>query len=229
MRPLNGTEHFSSDCISLDNIEYLQEALICWVKENFQAFPWRETDNHFHALIAEMMLQRTKAEQVLPIYNEFIHLYSSLEKLTTDRKSQLRTLLKPLGLNWRIDNIVKTISILSEQMEIPVEYDALTELPGIGSYVASAFLSFHTDQRHPIIDSNAVRLWGRVFDFQTDSETRRKKWFRELVEYITPQNDIRLFNYAMLDVTRAICKGKPLCNSCPLTEICNYHKGDSNE
>lgn len=229
MRPLNGTEHFSSDCITLDDIENIQDAMIRWEQENFQTFPWRETGNHFHALIAEMMLQRTKAEQVLPIYNEFVGLYSSLEKLNEDRELQLRTLLKPLGLNWRIDNIVKTISILSEQMEIPVEYDALTELPGIGSYVASAFLSFHTNQRHSIIDSNAVRLWGRVFGFQTDSETRRKKWFRELVEFITPQNEIRLFNYAMLDVTRAICKGKPLCNSCPLSENCNYYKGNINE
>jgi len=225
MRPLNGTEQYSSDYIMLDDIENIQDAMIRWENENYQAFPWRETDNHFHALIAEMMLQRTKAEQVLPIYNEFIHLYSSLEKLTEDRESQLRTLLKPLGLNWRINNIVKTISILSEQMEIPVEYDSLTKLPGVGQYVASAFLSFHTKQRHPIIDSNAVRLWGRVFGFQTDSETRRKKWFRELVDVISPQNDIRLFNYAILDVTRAICKGKPLCSDCPLSDICQYEKG----
>ncbi|MBW1739403.1 MAG: hypothetical protein JRJ69_18250 [Deltaproteobacteria bacterium] len=85
--------------------------------------------------------------------------------------TQIRDKLKSLGLNWRIDNIVKLTKTLSEKDHVPIEYESLIRLPGVGPYVASAFLSFHTDQRHFIIDSNAVRLWGRIFGLETDAET----------------------------------------------------------
>jgi len=200
-----------------------------WGRAHYENFPWRETPSHFHALVAELMLQRTKAEQVLPVYNDFVKLCPSLKSAKNVTDTQIRDKLKSLGLNWRIDNIVKLTKTLSEKGHVPIEYESLIRLPGVGPYVASAFLSFHTDQRHFIIDSNAVRLWGRIFGLETDAETRRKKWFRELVDDITPDKAFRCFNYAVIDITRAICKPKPLCNACPLNEFCCYNRSNQHE
>jgi len=215
--------------ITDEELALIQNIVVDWGERNYEYFPWRETENSFHALIAEMMLQRTKAEQVLHIYNEFVKLCPSLKSAKNVNESQLRDTLHSLGLNWRIDNIVKLTKTLSEKGHVPLEYNSLIRLPGVGPYVASAFLSFHTDQRHFIIDSNVVRLWGRVFGLETDAETRRKKWFKELVDDITPETNVRCFNYAILDITRTLCKPKPLCNSCPLNGICSYYRHARNE
>lgn len=202
----------------------IQKTLIQWGKENFKQFPWRETDNIFHALIAELMLQRTRAEQVVPVYEMFQLKYPSLEAVEVDEED-LRNILKPLGLNWRIQNIIDITKSLVETGKVPEDYDELTQLRGVGDYSASAFLSFHRNLCYPIIDSNAVRLWGRVFGLDIRLETRRKKSFKELVREITPEECCRDFNYAVLDLTRSVCKTKPLCNACPLTDFCNFAKG----
>ncbi len=55
--------------------------LLSWSQDHLRVFPWRSTDNPFHILIAEMMLRRTQAKQVVPIYNQFILQYPDPQKL----------------------------------------------------------------------------------------------------------------------------------------------------
>ena len=50
----------------------------------------------------------------------------------------------------------------------------MSKLPGVGPYITNAFLSFFANQKAPIIDRNAVRLWSRVFKFEVDAETHKK-------------------------------------------------------
>jgi len=91
-------------------------------------------------------------------------------------------------------------------------------------YAASSFLSLHAGVRASIVDSNVVRLYGRIFGLSTDAETRRKKWFLEIAEQLTPDTEFRDFNYALLDLTRKICKKVPLCQDCPINKYCNHYQ-----
>ena len=203
----------------------IRRALIKWGRHNYADFPWRSTHNHFHALVAEIMLQRTKAEQVAPIYSLFTTRYSTPHDAAHENPSQILKLLGPLGLNWRNRKILELINELDRRGgEIPTEVKNLMALPGVGSYAASAYLSLHLETRAPIIDANAVRLWSRVFGFRRSGETRREKQFLNLAEEITPRRDFKIFNYAVLDQTRMICKPKPLCVACPINLSCEYYK-----
>jgi len=206
-------------------IERIQLALLTWGRKNRKHFAWRTTDNQFHALIAEVMLQRTQAKQVIDVYKKFCSLYPSPFDAAADDPEKIRELLRPLGLRWRTEKVLELIKYLSYiGNNIPHDFEQLLCLPGIGSYAASAYLSFHADVRMPIIDSNVVRLWGRVFGFETDSETRRKKWFIDIIDKITPEKDFKDFNYAILDLTLDICKTKPLHYLCPLASICKFYE-----
>jgi len=204
-------------------IRNLREILIDWESENYEAFPWRNTNNKFHALVAELMLQRTKAAQVRDVYTKFAATYPDLESASHAMKDEIRDILSPLGLNWRIKNIISLIDKLVLLGVIPENYDELIKLPGVGDYIASAYLSFHIGKCRPIIDSNAVRLWGRIYGFTTGPETRRKTWFKELVKKITPETECKTFNYGVLDFTRKICKTNPQHTDCPFTELCVYY------
>ncbi len=204
-------------------IRKIRKILIDWESANYEDFPWRTTDNKFHALVAELMLQRTKAEQVLDVYTNFIGRFPDLESASHANKKEMRDILSPLGLNWRIDKIISLVEQLDTLGIIPEYYDDLIKLPGVGDYIASAYLSFHIGRFRPIIDSNAVRMWGRIYGFPTDPETRRKKWFKELVTRITPENNCKIFNYGVLDFSRKICKPNSQHTDCPFTDLCEYH------
>ncbi|MCK4814944.1 hypothetical protein KA005_04165 [bacterium] len=204
-------------------IRKIREILIDWESENYEDFPWRNTGNKFHALVAELMLQRTRAGQVLDVYKKFVVTYPDLESAFLANKNEIRDILSPLGLNWRIEKIISLIEKLVLLGVIPENYDELIKLPGVGDYIASAYLSFHIGKCRPIIDSNAVRLCGRIFNLEIRPETRRNKRFRELVHRITPSKECRIFNYGVLDFSRKICKYKPFHRKCPLKKMCGYY------
>jgi len=215
-----------SEDISADRLGELHSLLIGWEQDNYVDFPWRSTKSRLHALIVEVMLQRTRAEQVLPVYQSFIEKVPDLK--TPIEAGEIRQILWSLGLNWRIEKIIELLSFLQEKNEISNNYNELIQLPGVGDYVASAFLSLHLDIWSPLIDSNSIRLWGRVLGIETGPETRRKSSFRYLVSKITPVTKFQIFNYAVLDLSRAVCRPKPLCNKCPLSHLCIYYKVISN-
>lgn len=207
------------------DIREIQSTLLEWGRENFQDFPWRSFKKKIHALIAEIMLHKTRAEQVTPIFKTFIERYPTLEDALNEDPDKIRELLKPLGLRWRTEKILELIKVLhTKDGIVPDTKEELLELPGVGHYAANAFLSFHLGVRAPITDTNAVRLWSRMFGFRPNKGTYRAKPFLELVEKITPANDFKEFNYAVLDFTRLICKFKPLCESCPLNYLCEFLK-----
>jgi A/G-specific adenine glycosylase len=198
------------------------KAIISWGKPNFRKYPWRITSNRFHAIIAEVMLQRTKAQQVQTVYNNFITKFENPTDVCKN-PSTAKEILKPLGLNWRTKKIVDLSTVLMKKEKIPDSFEELILLPGIGQYAASAFLSFHCNQRFPLIDANTVRVWGRVFGFKTDNETRRKKFFKELANKMTPETNFRDFNYALLDLGNLICRIDPFCEKCPINQMCCYN------
>jgi len=205
--------------ISEEQNKNFRDTIIEWRNKNFSDFPWRKTNNKWHALAAEIMLQRTRAEQVLPVYLSFSKKYKTPIDYLNDEKSDI---FKSLGLTWREKEFKKLAKILSEN-EISKDKNTLLELPGIGDYIASAYRSLHLGIRDIIIDSNVVRLYGRFFGIKTDGETRRKKWIIELADKLTPINNFKEYNYGIIDFTRKICKPIPLCQVCSLNKKCHHY------
>jgi len=201
-----------------EDIDYLRARVLRWGRQNFNHFPWRSVKNPWHALAAEIMLQRTKADQVLPVFMGFAAKYRE----PADFVARPTPLFSRLGLPIRDDQFLalnRTITIVG----LPNEKAKLLELPGVGDYVASAFLSLHLEKRAGLIDANTVRVYGRFFGFETDPETRRKRWLVDLAEEITPIRVFRDYNYAIIDFSREICTPrKPQHEMCPLRRKCRY-------
>lgn len=199
--------------------ERLRESLLDWGRDNYADFPWRHVTNRWHALAAEIMLQRTRAEQVVPAFEAFVKQYPAPEDLAHDPDSAV---FATLGLHWR-EALIRELARELAGKPVPTARKALLALPGVGDYIASAFRSLHLDEPDRIIDSNVVRLYGRYFGFETHAETRRKRWFIDLAETMTPMDRARDYNYALLDFTREVCKPAPLCDQCPLTDHCAWY------
>lgn len=200
-------------------IIYFRKKLLEWAELNFQDFPWRYTKNEWHALTAEVMLQRTKAEQVVPVYIQFCSKYKNPSDYLSNKNENI---FESLGLRWRNKEFIKLARILVNQ-EIPEKKEELLRLPCIGHYISAAFRSLHLGARDVIIDSNVVRIYGRYFGFKTDGETRRKKWLIELADRMTPLKKFKDFNYGLIDFTKTVCKPKPVCKNCRIKIRCEYY------
>lgn len=169
------------------------------------------------------MLQRTKAEQVVSVYNDFVSRYHKAKDVSSKDPVEILKILNPLGLRWRAKKIIELAYELDHRENIvPKTFEDLVSLPGIGTYAACAFLSLHSEIREPIVDSNVVRLWTRVFGIKEKKEIRRNKDFLAFVDKVTPEKEFKKFNYAILDHTRTICKRAPLCKICPINIYCVY-------
>jgi DNA (cytosine-5)-methyltransferase 1 len=213
-----------SDTASIDlsdrNTSFFRKTLAAWGHANHRVFPWRSDTLQFHALIAEILLQRTKAEQVVPVYRAFIKRFPDLQALQEATEDDIYEVIRPLGLKWRSRLLKELAGVIKDG--IPEDVMSLVKLPAVGPYAAAAYLSMHEGRRCPIIDSNVVRLCGRYFGFVTDAETRRKRFMRDLAEKLTPFSGFKEYNYALLDFCALVCRPKPLCSNCPLRGECFF-------
>ena len=197
--------------------------LLSWSQDHLRVFPWRSTDNPFHILIAEMMLRRTQAKQVVPIYNQFILQYPDPQKLMNAPTEEVIQVLYPLGLAWRAPAFQKIAQVLVTDYngKIPDQYETLLTLPGVGDYVASAVCCFAFNQTVPIIDTNTVRVAGRLFGIPTHAESRRRQPVRRLLKNLLDYQNPRIYNYSLLDFAASVCTPvSPHCEDCPLSSHC---------
>jgi A/G-specific adenine glycosylase len=195
--------------------------LLVWAREgNLRTFPWRAETDPYRLLIAEIMLRRTRADQVGRIYAAFVERWPDLEAFVGAPYAELLERVAPLGLRWRAQNLWELAQALANR-RLEASYDKLIELPGVGDYVASAVACFSTGARIPLIDTNSVRVLGRYFGFPTGPETRRRKFLRGLADSLVCPDSPQTYNYAILDLAATVCKPrKPECRVCPVRKHC---------
>jgi A/G-specific adenine glycosylase len=200
--------------------------LIAWGRRNFRYFPWRLTSNPYSILMAEVMLHRTQAIQVVPVYKRFIDRFPDTVALSRANKSDLHEVLYSLGLNWRIDLIVEMARDLTTRFNghIPLEKGDLLSLPGVSEYIASAVRCFAWNLPEPLIDTNTVRVIGRLFRLEIKESSRRNPIFRQLITALLDRKRPKEYNYALLDLANEICTKKrpPDCIRCPIQRSCAY-------
>jgi A/G-specific adenine glycosylase len=207
------------------DIRKFRSGIAAWFKKNARAYPWRETRDPFRILIAELMLRRTKADQVKPVYDRMFSVYPDIESLSKAEEKKIEEILYPLGLRWRNHAFGLIAREIRERYcgEVPKEREELTTLSGVGDYVAGAVLSVAYGKREWIVDSNIVRLFKRYFGIKTSKEGRRDRHVIEIAKAYASGKDPRIANLAMLDFSALVCTPqKPFCDKCPLRKSCCY-------
>jgi len=210
-----------------EDIWMLRKNLVRWFRNNRREYPWRDTKDPFKFLIAELMLRRTKADQVKPVYEVFLEKFPDIKSIISADANNIKEILYPLGLRKRFPIIILLAKELMEHHNciVPIKKEELKKLPGVGDYSAGALLSIVFKKREWIVDSNIVRLFSRYFDIKHKGEGRRDSNIVSIAkEYISKGNP-KKSNLAILDFAALICRPKkPQCNLCPLEEICSYNK-----
>jgi A/G-specific adenine glycosylase len=208
------------------SILIFRDVLISWGREHFRHLPWRLAAKPYRILIAETMLHRTQALQVARVYKHFIRQYPDLPAVSRAGKKELGHTLYPLGLRWRISMIQKMCLELIERFggRIPRQKSELLSLPGVSDYIASAVRCFVWNCPEPLIDTNTVRVVGRLFGLSIKDSSRRNRQFKELISALVDPENPRAYNYALLDLADQVCTKKrpPDCVRCPVKRYCVY-------
>ena len=212
--------------ISKRNIKWFQACLLAWAKDNLRDYPWRETKDPYSIMVAEVLLQRSDADTVAPIYKTFIDRYPTLNKLADAKLEDLRTILQPLGLFFRAERLSQTAKILVEnQREIPQQETELLKLPGIGKYTARAICSQAYGQPAAVLDTNVVRILERFFGIKGTRVKSRCKILWNAAETVAPDTEVGYWNLTLLDFGAKVCTARnPKCSDCPLSPRCCWFK-----
>jgi len=89
----------SRPAICESKISFFQEELLNWYKLNGRCFPWRKKSaTNYKIILAEVFLQRTKAETVAKFLPFFLKKYPSWKQLSNDSENDLQEETRPLGL-----------------------------------------------------------------------------------------------------------------------------------
>ncbi|HEY3329267.1 MAG TPA: hypothetical protein VGK19_04545 [Capsulimonadaceae bacterium] len=205
--------------------------LAWWDSGGSRRFSWRMQQNriYYATLIAELMLRRTRAEQVDAVFALFIAEHSTLAEALAADPEEIRVRLAPLGLRWRTENLLDLFKDLRERgvTELPHSKHQLIGLPGVGDYVSNAVICFAGgDPTATLVDTNVARVLGRVFGVSARGEARRHKGIRELASIAIDRSRISDYHYAILDFAAAVCAARtPQCHACQFAERqeCDYY------
>jgi len=209
------------------NINYkeLQKYFAIWAKAEGRYFPWRSFDDPYKIMIAEFMLQRTKANQVAPIYKDFIAKYPDVITLAKAKEKSVSKVTEHLGLHKRSSNFIKAAKFVVKEYggKFPKKREELLKIPGIGDYGAGAIMAVCFNKVDYVVDCNIARFINRFYRLGLTGEIRRKKVIIKKSEELFRVKKPGEFLFALIDFTALICKPvNPLCSKCPVKENCNY-------
>ena len=148
----------------------LRRRLLAWYRIHGRDLPWRKSDDPYHALVAEFMLQQTGVGRVLPAFASFLQRFPTLQSLASAPTSDVIRAWSGLGYNRRAVNLQRTARVIVEEHDgiIPRDPRTLATLPGIGPYTAAAIACFAFQRPVAVMDTNIRRVLGRILTGHTE-------------------------------------------------------------
>jgi A/G-specific adenine glycosylase len=190
--------------------------LLRWARDWGRHYPWRDSQDPYVAVATELMLVRTRADQVRAIWPSFFRRYPTLESLATADDGDVSELLRPLGLRWRGRRILEfaRAAAVMEHWE-----DHMDLLPGGGPYVAGALNIARSGRGELPVDVTIARVVSRYAGLTTRGEARRDQRVIAFAKATGLRS--RRFFHAWLDLAALICTPSlPACPTCPLRDGC---------
>jgi A/G-specific adenine glycosylase len=201
-----------------------RQRLLTWYGRHGRDLPWRKTDDPYHILVSEIMLQQTQVDRVLPKYAEWLAKYPSMEVLAEAPEHDVTKTWYPLGYNIRPKRLqsIARESVARYGGRLPSDQATLLSFKGIGAYTAGAIRSFAFRERAAILDTNVARVLFRVFVAKGDPKSHAmKQHLWKISETVMPYRQVFDFNQALMDFGAMICVARnPKCLVCPMAKGC---------
>ncbi|WP_164849933.1 HhH-GPD family protein [Mucilaginibacter limnophilus] len=209
-----------------ERIRLFREKILAWFANHKRVFPWRQDNlSPYELIIAEILLQRTKAETVSTFYTQFLAEFPNWQALVNADSITIENYLIPIGLYRQRAQRLKKLAIylVDNNGVLPLDRTELENVPFMGQYIANAVELLVFNKRKPLLDVNMARVLERYFGPRKLSDIRYDPYLQQLAKDFVDHPDSKFLNWAILDFAALVCKArKPSCLSCLLNSTCKF-------
>ncbi len=226
----------------------LRKALLEWFENNGRHdIPWKLKENGsrpnkgeqlsvYKIWVAEVMLQQTQLQVVLPFWNKWMKAFPSIISFANADEQEVLLHWQGLGYYSRARRfhaaakiITKTnrSSVFTEPVVWPQDLESWLALPGIGRTTANSILSSAFDAPFPLLDGNVKRVLSRLIASpQPTKDCLKDLWV--LSENLLDRDNSRNFNQGLMDLGAKVCRpSNPKCSICPWHFSCLAYSFDN--
>ena len=219
--------------ISPERCRAIAQRLLAWAHERLPEYPWRRADDPYAVWVAVVMLQQTQMATVLPYYQSFLARFPAPHDLAAAELGDVLKVWEGLGYYARARNLHAAARLVMTRYggKLPIDYQQLVALPGIGDYTAGAILSIAFGRDEPAVDGNVRRVLCRLFAVEGNprrAAIRRRLW--DLARCLLPPGRAGDFNEALMYLGAEVCRpDRPDCGElgeavCPLAGLCEAER-----
>jgi A/G-specific adenine glycosylase len=198
------------------DVAQVQSALLDWFAREARDLPWRSTRDPYAILVAEVMLQQTQVDRVMPRYRAWLARFPSLRDLAAASRADAIRAWQGLGYNRRAVRLheIACQTVTEFGGELPRSVDGLLGLKGVGRYTAAAVACFAYEQPVAMVDTNVRRVLSRVFSVEPAR-------VETMAQQVIPAEAAWAWGQALMDLGATVCRAsQPLCLVCPLLRAC---------
>ena len=180
---------------------------------------------HAWQLLVEVRLaaQCTDA-RVNVVVQDLFAKYPNVAALAAAEPEEIEEIVRPCGLGRsKARDISACMRMLRDKYDcnVPDDFDALLELPGVGRKSANLIMGDVFGMPAIVTDTHCIRLCNRIG--LVDNIKEPKKVEMALWKIIPPQEGSD-FCHRLVDHGRAVCTARttPYCERCCLRDVCRY-------
>jgi A/G-specific adenine glycosylase len=198
--------------------------LLAFYDRGHRDLPWRRTNDPWAIWVSEIMLQQTRVDVVQRLYPRFMRSYPRPADFAATSDDELLGAWQGLGYYRRARLLRDGARRVAEVHEgvVPTTPDALSALPGVGSYTRGAIGSIAFGIPLPAIDGNVERVLARHRGIRMPIKTGAgAQAVRALVEELLDHDRPGDFNQAMMELGATVCTPRATrCQECPVASDC---------
>jgi len=217
--------------MNVDKIILFRKLILRWYKQCGRKFPWRNVGiSNYKKVIAEILLQRTKAETIAKFYPSFLEKYPSWVSINKSRLSTLEKILIPIGLYRQRSGLLKKLAkeMVKLNGRLPKTKEEIEKLPFAGQYITNAILLLVKKQPAPLLDVNMARVLERFFGPRKLADIRYDPYLQEVAWEVVKHKEAKKINWGILDFAALTCMSQtPKCEGCFLRNRCTYLQSHS--
>jgi endonuclease-3 len=185
-----------------------------------QAGPMLKFSSRFELLVAVVLSAQSTDEQVNRVTAALFREANTPEALAAMEQSELEEKIKGVGLYKNKARSIKNLSLmLLEQYngEVPGNYEALLQLPGVGTKSANVVMAVGFGQPGLGVDTHVHRVTNRLGIVHEKTPEKTEKALKALL----PEKLWSISHHLFIFHGRQVCKARrPDCDHCCVEDLC---------